>query len=51
MSAHLVVVDMAQAERILTDERRILADEFDADHVTSQVETEALRAAKKPQKA
>ena len=51
MSAHLVVVDMAQAERILTDARRILADEFDADQVTIQVETEALRAAEKPQKA
>ncbi|GJD98770.1 hypothetical protein [Methylobacterium isbiliense] len=51
MSAHLVVVNMAQAERILTDARRILANELDADHVTIQVETEALRAAEKPQKA
>ena len=51
MSAHLVVVDMAEAKRILTDARRILADEFDADHVTIQVEDEALRAEEKPQKA
>lgn len=51
MSAHLVVVDMAEAKRILTEARRILANEFDADHVTIQVENEALRAEEKPQKA
>jgi len=44
MSAHLVVADMTQAQRILRDARALLANEFKIDHVTIQVEDEALRA-------
>jgi cobalt-zinc-cadmium efflux system protein len=44
MSAHLVVADMTQAQRILRDARTLLANEFKIDHVTIQVEDEALRA-------
>ena len=44
MSAHLVVADMTQAQQILRDARTLLANEFKIDHVTIQVEDEALRA-------
>jgi cobalt-zinc-cadmium efflux system protein len=44
MSGHLVVDDMAQAAQILRAARAVLKDEFHLDHVTIQIEDEALRA-------
>ena len=47
MSCHLVVADMAEAGRVLGEARDLLAREFKIDHVTIQVEDEALRAKEK----
>lgn len=44
LSAHVVVVDMAEATRILKAVRRAMAAEFNTSHVTVQVETEGLQA-------
>lgn len=47
MSGHIVVADMAEARRVLRAARAILAEEFNIDHVTIQMEDEALRAEEK----
>ncbi|RTM14595.1 MAG: cation transporter [Bradyrhizobiaceae bacterium] len=43
MSGHLVVADMARGREALREARRVLKDEFGIDHVTVQIEDEALR--------
>ena len=44
MSGHLVVADMGQAREALREARRVMKDEFGVDHVTVQMEDEAIRA-------
>jgi len=44
MSCHLVVADMATGRDTLRQARRIMKDDFGIDHVTIQIEDEALRA-------
>lgn len=48
MSAHLLVADMAESPRVLRTARSMLSEEFRIDHVTLQIEDEALRAQGKP---
>lgn len=43
MSGHVVVHDMSGAEAVLRAARRVMKERFNIDHVTIQVETEALR--------
>lgn len=47
MSGHVVVSDMGEAARILREARRGLAEGFNIDHVTIQLEDQALRAEEK----
>lgn len=44
MSGHLVVADMSRGREALREARRVMKDEFGIDHVTVQIEDEALRA-------
>lgn len=44
MSCHVVVADMSKGRETLRQVRRVMKDEFSIDHVTIQVEDEALRA-------
>ena len=44
MSCHLVVADMTIGRDTLRQARRIMKDDFGIDHVTIQIEDEALRA-------
>lgn len=44
MSCHLVVADLANGREALRQARRVLKDDFGINHVTIQVEDEALRA-------
>jgi len=44
MSCHLVVGDIAKGKDALREARRVLRDDFGIDHVTIEVEDEALRA-------
>ena len=44
MSGHLVVADMSRGRGALQEARRVMKDEFGIDHVTIQIEDEALRA-------
>ncbi len=44
MSGHLVVTDMSRGRDALREARRVMKDEFGIDHVTVQVEDEAIRA-------
>jgi cobalt-zinc-cadmium efflux system protein len=44
MSCHLTVANLANGKEALRQARRVLKDEFGIDHVTIQVEDEALRA-------
>jgi cobalt-zinc-cadmium efflux system protein len=44
MSCHLVVNDFSTARSVLKQARIVMRDEFGIDHVTIQVEDEALRA-------
>lgn len=44
MSCHLVVNDLTTARSVLKQARSVMRDEFGIDHVTIQVEDEALRA-------
>ena len=47
MSGHLVVTDMGKAAQILRKAREAMATGFHIDHVTIQIENEALRAEEK----
>ncbi|NBJ13591.1 cation diffusion facilitator family transporter [Microvirga arsenatis] len=47
MSGHLVVSDVREAPRILRSARQAMAERFGIDHVTIQIEDEALRAEEK----
>lgn len=44
MSCHLVVADIAKGREALRQARRVMKDEFGIDHVTIEVQDEALRA-------
>jgi cobalt-zinc-cadmium efflux system protein len=44
MSGHLVVADMSRGREALRKARGVMKDEFGIDHVTIQIEDEALRA-------
>lgn len=44
MSCHLVVAEMSKGREALREARRVMKDDFAIDHVTIQVEDEALRA-------
>lgn len=44
MSGHLVVADLSRGREALREARRILKDNFGIDHVTIQIEDEAVRA-------
>ena len=44
MSCHVLVEDLSLHRKVLQEARRIMKDEFGIDHVTIQVEDEALRA-------
>lgn len=44
MSGHLVVTDMSRGREALREARRVMKDDFGIDHVTVQIEDEALRA-------
>lgn len=44
MSGHLVVADMSRGREALREARRVMKDEFGIDHVTIQIEDEAIRA-------
>ena len=50
ISAHLVVLDMAEAARVLKAVQRIMAAEFNTRHVTVQVENEVLQEEEKLRK-
>lgn len=50
LSAHVVVADMAEAARILKAVRRVMAAEFNTQHVTIQVKTESLQQDEKIRK-
>lgn len=45
MSCHLVVEDLANGRNALQEARRVMKEDFNIDHVTIQVEDEALRNA------
>lgn len=47
MSGHLVVSDVREAPRILRITRQAMAERFGIDHITIQIEDEALRAEEK----
>ena len=44
MSGHLVVADLSRGREALREARRVLKDNFGIDHVTIQIENEAIRA-------
>ncbi|MBR0965641.1 cation transporter [Bradyrhizobium diazoefficiens] len=44
MSGHLVVADMSRGSEVLREARRVMKDNFGIDHVTVQIEDEAIRA-------
>ncbi|MGN6310066.1 MAG: cation diffusion facilitator family transporter [Xanthobacteraceae bacterium] len=44
MSCHLVVSDISGQRDVLLESRRIMKEDYDIDHVTIQVEDQALRA-------
>jgi len=44
MSCHLVVADMSRGHAVLRQARRVMKDDFGIEHVTIQIEDEALRA-------
>ncbi len=44
MSCHLIVADMSMGREALREARRVMKDDFAIDHVTIQVEDDALRA-------
>lgn len=44
MSGHLVVADLSRGREALREARRIMKDNFGIDHVTIQIEDEAIRA-------
>lgn len=44
MSGHLVVADLSRGREALREARRIMKDNFGIDHVTIQIEDEAVRA-------
>lgn len=44
MSCHLVLADMSEGREVLRQARRIMRDDFGIDHVTIQIEDDALRA-------
>jgi cobalt-zinc-cadmium efflux system protein len=44
MSGHLVVTDMSRGREALREARRVMKGDFGIDHVTVQIEDEALRA-------
>jgi hypothetical protein len=44
MSCHLVVADLSCGREALREARRVMKDDFRIDHVTVQIEDEALRA-------
>jgi cobalt-zinc-cadmium efflux system protein len=44
MSGHLVVADVSRGREALREARRVMKDSFGIDHITIQVEDEALRA-------
>ena len=48
MSGHLAIDDMGQSARVLRQARQAMADGFKIDHVTIQLEDEALSAEEKP---
>ncbi|MBS4005910.1 MAG: cation transporter [Afipia sp.] len=45
MSCHLVVADFANSRELLVQARRLMKDDFGIDHVTIQLDDEAVRAA------
>ena len=45
MSGHIVVNDMREAGRVLAEARKLMKEKFGLDHVTIQIEDEALAAA------
>ncbi|MBX9778299.1 MAG: cation diffusion facilitator family transporter [Xanthobacteraceae bacterium] len=47
MSGHLVVANMSDARRVLSEARAILSREFEIEHVTIQIEDEAFRQSEK----
>lgn len=44
MSCHLVIADLSMSRKVLQEARRIMKEEFRIDHVTIQIEDEALKA-------
>lgn len=44
MSGHLVVADLSRGREVLREARRVMKDDFGVDHVTIQIEDEAIRA-------
>lgn len=44
MSGHLVVTDLSRGREALREARRVMKDNFGIDHVTIQIEDEAIRA-------
>ena len=44
MSGHLVVADMSRGREALREARRVMKDNFGIDHITIQIEDEAIRA-------
>lgn len=44
MSCHLVVADLSMDRKVLQEARQIMKEEFGIDHVTIQIEDEALRS-------
>lgn len=44
MSCHLVIADLSMSRKVLQEARRIMKEEFRIDHVTVQIEDEALRS-------
>ena len=47
MSGHVVVRDKEDGARVLREAREAMAEEFNVDHVTIQIEDEALRASER----
>lgn len=47
MSGHLVIADMVNAPAVIRAARKLMSDRFGLDHVTIQVEDEALRSEEK----
>ena len=44
ISGHLVVADMSRGREVQREARRVMKDNFGIDHVTVQIEDEAIRA-------